>query len=527
MSILARYALATSLILLVTFALFAMVTLSSINRIYESEAVMVAEMISETIISTTHHGMLNNDSQTVYQMISQAGHQPGVDHIRLLNKNGEIKYSTLKEEIGKKIDKDAESCSSCHREEVTDADTPLMNRSRRFLNNQGLPVLGLAKGIYNEPACSNAACHFHSPEDKLVGVLDVIIPLSARDEQIAIFRSNFVVFVSAMLVSLFFFLVLLTHKYIKEPIRQLIFHTQKVAQGDFPEQMDTLPSTDMQELSNAFAVMTRSLHKARQQLHDANATLEERVAQRTDEIRAIQAQLNHSERLASIGEMAAGVAHEINNPLTSVMIFTSLLLKNPELDPTVKFDLETILSETGRCASIVSRLLEFSRASIPHKGLYIVEDILDDTLHLLEHQEIFHNIEVVRRYAPNLPEAPCDRDQLKQVFMNILLNAAQAMRYGGVLTLEIDLDPSKEFLCAAMTDTGGGIPEEHLNRIFDPFFTTNGTTGTGLGLSVSFGIISNHGGRIEVKNRIGDGATFVIWLPLSMKAGRAIQQIIR
>ena len=187
----------------------------------------------------------------------------------------------------------------------------------------------------------------------------------------------------------------------------------------------------------------------------------------------------------------------------------------------MKADLETILGETGRCATIVSRLLEFSRATTPNKGLYEIDEILDATLHLLECQEIFHNITVLRKYAAGLPEVPCDRDQLKQVFMNILMNAAQAMRLGGDLIIEMATDPTEDYLCVSIADCGGGISEENLSRIFDPFFTTNGANGTGLGLSVSFGIISNHGGRIEVKNRFGEGATFVVWLPLAITAGGA------
>src|SRR5665647_150071 len=154
MSILARYAIATSVILLVTFGLFATVMLSSIRSIYDREAVMLAEVISETIISTTHHGMLNNDSQSVYQMIAEVGRQPEIGHIRLLNKEGVIRYSTHTEEIGNKIDKNTESCSVCHHGNFPVTDTPSMNRSRRFADELGMPILGLTKGIYNEPVLS-------------------------------------------------------------------------------------------------------------------------------------------------------------------------------------------------------------------------------------------------------------------------------------------------------------------------------------------------------------------------------------
>lgn len=513
MNILTRYALATSIVLLVAITLFAHVTSSAMQRFYLEEAVKDAETLSETIIRTTHHSMIENDLKSVYQMIQEVGKQKGVDHVRLVNKDGVITFSTIPEEINTRIDKDAESCNVCHFSKAALTEAPSMNRSRRYVDRTGAEVLGLATGIYNDPVCFNASCHFHPSGTKILGVLDVILPLQAMHVQARQFRDNFIVLTVIMLFSLFLILVLITHTYIKEPIRRLVNHTREVAFGNLDARLGKLSHGELEELGTAFDEMTRSLQRSQLEVKQWAASLEDRVEQRTEEIRTIQAQLIHSERLASIGELTAGIAHEINNPLTGITIFSSLLLANPKLNPELKPDLETILGETRRCADIVRRLLEFSRESKPHMDRESVQTILEGTLALVERQTIFHNIRIERSYEPNLPEVLVDHDQIMQVFMNILLNAGQSMGNKGMLTLATGFDVAQGFLRVTIADTGCGIAEENLSRIFDPFFSTKGAQGTGLGLSVSFGIIKNHGGRIEVRSRVGEGTAFIIWLP--------------
>jgi two-component system, NtrC family, sensor kinase len=260
------------------------------------------------------------------------------------------------------------------------------------------------------------------------------------------------------------------------------------------------------------------LKTSHDELEGWGRTLERKVQERTHELSRMQAQLIHSEKLASLGELVAGIAHEINNPLTGILVFSSLVAKDEKLDPALKNDLDTVIRETERCAGIVRGLLEFSRESVPQKSPISLNDVLDASLALVENQAQFLNITIIRDYSPDLPQLSADPNQLEQVFINMLLNASHAMAHGGILRIVTDTTREKLYAVVRIADTGCGIPEENLPKIFDPFFTTKDASGTGLGLSVSYGIINSHGGIIEVESSVGVGTTFTIKLPMSGEA---------
>lgn len=226
-------------------------------------------------------------------------------------------------------------------------------------------------------------------------------------------------------------------------------------------------------------------------------------------------QLVSSEKMASLGKLAAGIAHEINNPLGGILIYASLMMEDlPEGDPK-RQDLARIVQETTRCKDIVKSLLEFARQTEPKMEPTDVNRAVTDGLFFLENQALFHNIRIVKRLDPSLPLARGNAGQLKQVFMNITVNAAEAMHGGGTLAIATHAEPEGKWVLVEFSDTGVGIPDENLTRIFDPFFTTKDIgKGTGLGLSTSYGIIESHGGRINVKSRVGEGTTFIIELPI-------------
>jgi two-component system NtrC family sensor kinase len=227
-----------------------------------------------------------------------------------------------------------------------------------------------------------------------------------------------------------------------------------------------------------------------------------------------QEKLARSDRLATIGQLAAGVAHEINNPLGSILLFSRLIMQQVPPEGKVRENLERIEKETKRCHSIVQSLLDFARQHEPKVEPIDIHKLLDSTLRLFENQYLFHNIEVVRHYALNLPLIRADQSQLQQVAMNIIINAADAMNGKGRLTIETCESAEEGQIEISITDTGTGIPAEIMNRIFDPFFTTKGVGhGTGLGLSVSYGIIQRHNGDISVSSAPGVGSTFTITLP--------------
>ena len=222
-------------------------------------------------------------------------------------------------------------------------------------------------------------------------------------------------------------------------------------------------------------------------------------------------QLVSSEKLASLGKLAAGIAHEINNPLGGILIYASLMLEDLPPDDDKRQDLARIIQEAGRCKEIVKSLLEFARQSEPRMEPVDINLTITEGLFFLENQAFFHNIRIIKNLEPSLPFARGNASQLKQVFMNITVNAAEAMHGSGTLTIATSFNRGRRQIVIEFTDTGEGIPEENLTRIFDPFFTTKAIgKGTGLGLSTAYGIIEGHGSKIEVKSKVGVGTTFTI-----------------
>lgn len=241
--------------------------------------------------------------------------------------------------------------------------------------------------------------------------------------------------------------------------------------------------------------------------------LEQKVAERTKELEEAQAQLIQSEKLASIGQLAAGVAHELNNPISVMLGFAQAILRKLPQDDPLRKPLSTIEREGLRCKGIIQNLLDFARRSKPSLQPVDINQVLEASCLLIEHQMSLDNIVVTKGYAPNLPQVLADPNQLQQVFVNIIQNAYQAMPEGGTLRLVTRaLGDEVQIIFA---DTGVGIPPENLKRIFDPFFTTKEVgQGTGLGLSVSYGIVEQHGGTIEVESKMGAGTTFIVKLPI-------------
>jgi len=228
----------------------------------------------------------------------------------------------------------------------------------------------------------------------------------------------------------------------------------------------------------------------------------------------MQSVIIRSEKLASLGELAAGIAHELNNPLTGIVLHASLIEDSPELPPGLKEDLHTITWEADRCARIVKNLLDFSRKTEPMKAMNNINNTLDRALGLVENLATFQNIQIIKEYSENLPDLLIDPGQMEQVFVNMFVNASQAMENGDRLILWTGMGAGGEEVQIRVEDTGQGIREEDLGRVFDPFFSTKGAKGTGLGLSVSYGIIEGHGGTIAVHSELGKGTVFTVTIPV-------------
>jgi two-component system NtrC family sensor kinase len=502
-------------ILIIALGVFAYVSINSQKSQLTAEVLRGANRISETIKRSTRYDMLKYETEDVHKIIETIGEQEGIEKIRVFNKEGTIMYSSDGKEIGSMVDKKAEACYTCHAAEKPLEKLPIPERNRIYKTRDGHRVLGVIDPIYNEEDCYTAACHEHPPTQKVLGVLDIGMSLTDVDKKIQGNQNKMLAFAVIVFFVISGAIGIFVQRSVSRPVRALVDETKKIAAGDLNHTLKIDSKDEIGELANSFNRMTKDLEEAQKELKEWSKVLEKRVEERSQELRKTQEQLIQSEKLASLGKLAAGVAHEINNPLTGVLTYSSLLLKDEKVDPQMKEDLEVIVNETTRCRKIVKGLLEFARQTEPSKSPANINKVVEETLSLLENQAIFHNIKVVKKLKKDHPTVMVDVDQIKQVFVNIILNAAEAMSEGGTLTIESDLEAQGKFVKVSFTDTGSGISEENLSKIFDPFFTTKRSgKGTGLGLSVSYGIIQRHKGFLEVKSKLGKGSTFTIKLPL-------------
>ena len=301
---------------------------------------------------------------------------------------------------------------------------------------------------------------------------------------------------------------------ITRPISEMVAATRNIIAGRFDQEVRSNSPGELALLAESFNAMLKSLSQMKADLEEWGRTLEEKVKQRTEELVAMQARVAQAERLASLGMLAAGVAHEVNNPLGAILALTGLTAEDmPKSDPN-RENLEEVIRQTERCRDIVKGLLEFSRQSKGATEPIDLNRVLQDTLSLVGKQALFFNINVVCRFEPQLPPVIADRSQFQQVFINILMNAVQAMDERGTITIETRRNAAENAVEAAISDTGQGIPPEQIGRIFDPFFTTKeGGRGTGLGLSIAYGIVTSHHGRISVQSDLGKGSTFTVRMP--------------
>jgi two-component system, NtrC family, sensor kinase len=304
------------------------------------------------------------------------------------------------------------------------------------------------------------------------------------------------------------------------PLEEMVRASNRIAAGDLDHSVGIVSRDEIGILANSYNKMLASIKTMKVELEEWGRTLEEKVNKRTEELVTVRTQMVQSEKLASIGRLAAGVAHEINNPLAGILTFSMLALEDCDDDHPMKPSLEVIVKQTLRCRETVKGLLDFARQSSAAPSITDVNSIVDKTLLLLENQTIFQNIKTVRNLRNDLPNVFIDAGELQQVVVNIVINAADAMEESGVLTIDTSSVTQTQEVLIRISDTGKGIPDDVLPLIFEPFFTTKKVgKGTGLGLSIVHGIITRAGGKIEVATS-SKGTTFAIRLPIAPKENK-------
>ena len=497
-----------------------------------AEAVSHVAQISEVIKRSTRFAMLANRPAYVDSIIQDVGSQGSIEKVRVLSKDGTIIHSTYFPEIGQKVDRKAEACVLCHRSDAALEQVPQSQRTRIFATAEGRRMLGSMDVIRNEPSCYSANCHVHSKTQSVLGVLDIVYSLDEIDRTMQMNAITMAAYSIGFIIIASLFVGFFVHRLIYLPLKDLETGAKQLSSGNLEQMIPVRGEDEFGRLASSFNAMTVALRNSQLELREWGHTLEQKVEKRTQELRIAEAESARTEKLASVGLLAAGIAHELNNPLTGVLTFTTLLRKKMPDGSMDAEDLDLVIRETKRCAAIIRRLLDFAREKTPEKKFTDLNQVIEDTVRIIERPASFRDVEIATELDRELPQVWVDADLIKQVVMNILVNAQHAIEHEGSITVRTrrlaearSPEPGEAtvpMVEIAIIDTGCGIPEKNLKRIFDPFFTSKEVgKGTGLGLSVSHGIIRSHGGSIEVESTVGKGSAFRIYLPLNPPPGDA------
>jgi two-component system, NtrC family, sensor kinase len=521
--------LSLTVIVLIVAAVSGLVHVKSEERQLLQAMILGADQLSKGITSATWHAMLADHRESAYQVMETIALKQGIDRIRMFNRAGQVMFSTNSEDRQRTVDQRAEVCASCHTPGQPRMQLDLPSRVRVYHGRDGRRNLAMVTPIYNEPSCSQAECHAHPAEMKVLGVLDLALNLDAVDREISGVKLRVLgtTLVEVLLISLF--IIYFTSRFLTRPIGKLVDGAHAISEMDLDKKLDMADSSqELDELAHAFDVMRERLKVALGELNQFTQNLETKVEERTQQLKAAHQKLLQTDRLASLGTLAASVAHEINNPVSGVLNLSMLMQRMLKDDgvpkdrlPEFRRYLTQVSSETTRVGRIVSDLLAFSRRSKPQRTLADLNKIVRLALSLVQHKMKLGNVTVIDDLAANLPNVPCDPGQMQQVTLNLLLNAAEATqaRGGGTVHVRTSVAAGAGLVALSVKDDGEGIAPEHLAKIFDPFFTTKSDgKGVGLGLAVTYGIVQEHGGEIEVRSRVGEGTEFVVTIPMVQPA---------
>ena len=515
-----------SVFLFVSFSLI----FSSVNEEYLNTVIRQSgNNIGSIVEGSLYRSMLENDKSALQYTLDIINKMTGIDEVNMYDDDDYLVYTSIPSETNNNHSNP--NCISCHANMKTmftkkvksykiiniDSDCKMNqndNSSRHLLIK--IPIL-------NEKSCYLSSCHAHKATDEVLGSLIIKLPLKDLDD--AVQKSSIEFFLLAIFATLLLvsFLIIFTSKKIKKPLNALIKASIAVANGDKNTRLEIKPNQldDMKMVSHAFNDMLDNLQSANHELENWSQQLEYKVQKKSEELGAAQNELMHVERLASLGKLSSSVAHEINNPLSGILIYTKLLYKqlsNPELDDSKRNlmlkHLKLIENETKRCGDIVKGLLDFSRKDQDDFEPKHLHEILQETCELMTHPIKIANISLLTDFSSRTDLIYCSPNQIKQAVIAILVNASEAVLENGEILIKTK-NPDEDTINLEITDNGLGISTEDLPHIFEPFFSTKqDASGIGLGLAIVHGIVQSHKGRIQVKSELGNGTTISITFPL-------------
>src|ERR1700757_1439557 len=510
------------------FALLGYLNVRLHRQHLEQNTLLSAERISDVIKQGTTDYMLRNDREGLYRSIQTMAAEPGIEKIRIFDQEGRITYTTNSAEQNHVVDKTAEACYACHAQSQPLVRLNRPDRFRIYRNAAGTRVLGIITPIENQKTCSNASCHAHPAEQQILGVLDTNLSLAKADVQLAESSRRMIVYTGCALLLIAVLSWFFVWEVVGRPVKALERGTERLSAGDLGFQIDVRSQDEIGELAHSFNAMSSQLMTEHNENVAWTRTLEQRVDQKTRELKRAHEHALHTEKMASIGKMAAVLAHEINNPLSGILTYAKLLHKwidsedggkNHHRDICDSLDL--IASESRRCGDLVKNLLTFSRTTPINLQPTNLNQVIDRALRLIQHQLDLGAIQVQPEFDPKLPLVICDGAQIEQVLLALMMNALDAMPQGGNLWVTTKLSREDNVVRIVVRDDGCGIPPEILSRLFEPFLTTKETgRGVGLGLAISRSILERHNGSIEVRSELGRGTTFTVTLPCEAEADK-------
>jgi two-component system NtrC family sensor kinase len=475
--------------------------------------------------------MLENDKAMLQQTLDVISTMSGINEVNMYTDTDSLAYTSISRGL---TSLGNPNCRDCHAD-LSSMFHPTEKAYRIIEHNPGCGVfeddcdcrhLLIRKPILNERSCYTANCHFHSATDEVLGSLLINLPLEDLDSFMQTSSRDFLLMATLITILLVTFLVIFTRKRIKDPLNAIISASEMVSKGDHSIRLDVQTNLldDIKSLSMAFNKMLDNIESASKELQNWSQQLEYKVQRKTEELSQAQNELIHVERIASLGKLSSSVAHEINNPLSGILIYTKLISKqlnnqefhHPKKD-TILRNLKLIETETKRCGDIVKGLLDFSRKDMENFEPAHLHDLLKATRELLRHAIKIADINFITELKAGEDQIYCSPNQIKQACVALLVNASEAIGKDGEIIMKTS-NPDEKSIKLNISDNGHGIAEENISHIFEPFFSTKReSSGIGLGLAIVHGIIENHKGWIEVDSEVGKGTTISITFPLHAK----------
>ena len=527
-SIYSRVVYIISLSSVILFVIFGVI----FRSVYEQNLNIVIRQsgnnIGSIVEGSLYHSMLENDKSTLQSTLDIINTMSGIDDVNMYDDHDSLVYSSFTSDTASHSNP---NCLNCH--DNIQSMFPRKEKSYRIFdvksecsmnqNDNSHRHLLIRSPILNEKSCYTSSCHAHKESDEVLGFLIIKMPLNDLDNAVEKSSAKFYLLATFTTLLLVLILILFTRKKIKNPLNDIIKASIAVANGNKSTRLEIKPNQldDMRMVSQAFNDMLDNLQSATEELQNWSQQLEYKVQKKSEELGAAQNELIHIERIASLGKLSSSVAHEINNPLSGILIYTKLIYKqlsNPDLyaakkDSILKH-LKLIENETKRCGEIVKGLLDFSRKEQEDFESKHLHKILQETYDLMSHPIKIANISFLTDFTAKSDLISCSPNQIKQACVAILVNASEAVLENGEIVISTK-NPDGDTIKIEISDNGIGIPGDDIPHIFEPFFSTkHDTSGIGLGLAIVHGIVKSHNGKIEVKSELGKGTSISITLPL-------------